>query len=76
MNLTIAFIVFMVAAIAIFDVWIIYKKGVQESISAHLVRLSHKHPSIPFLFGFVAGHLFWRMPDASIILQELFNDIP
>jgi hypothetical protein len=66
MNITIAFIIFLVVIIAVFDVWVIAKKGKQESISAHIIRLSHKHPSIPFLVGFVAGHLWWRMNDVSI----------
>lgn len=66
MNLTIAFILFLVVIITVFDVYIIAKKGTKESISAHLIRLSHKHPSIPFLIGFVAGHLFWRMSDISV----------
>jgi hypothetical protein len=66
MNLTLGFIVAMVVIIAIFDVWVIAKKGKQESISAHLIRISHKHPSIPFLLGFLCGHLFWRMSDLSV----------
>lgn len=66
MNITIAFIIFLVVIIAVFDVWVIAKKGKQESISAHIIRMSHKHPSIPFLIGYVAGHLFWRMYDASV----------
>lgn len=66
MNLTMAFIVFLVVIIAVFDVYIIAKKGKEESISAHLIRASHKFPSIPFLIGFVCGHLFWRMSDLSV----------
>jgi len=66
MNLTIAFIIILVVLIAVFDVYIIAKKGTQESISAHIIRLSHKHPSIPFLIGFVAGHLWWRMSDVAV----------
>jgi len=60
----------MVAAIAIFDIYIIAKKGKTESISAHLIRYAKKFPSIPFLFGFVAGHLFWRMPDKDVEIEE------
>lgn len=65
MNLTVIFIFVIVFAIAVFDIYIIYKKGKYESISAHIIRASHKHPSIPFLLGFVAGHLFWSMDTAS-----------
>jgi hypothetical protein len=66
MNLTVAFIIFLVVIIAIFDVYIIAKKGKQESISAHIIRMSHQYPSIPFLIGFVAGHLWWRMSDVAV----------
>ena len=40
--------------------------GAVESISAYIIRWSHEYPSIPFLVGFVAGHLFWRMDDKSV----------
>jgi predicted permease len=69
MNLTILFIFIVVAAIAIFDVWVIIKKGKQESISAHIIRLSRQYPSIPFLIGFVCGHLFWSMADKDWMIQ-------
>jgi hypothetical protein len=68
-NITILFIFIIVASIAIFDVWIIMKKGKQESISAHIIRASHKYPSIPFLAGFVCGHLFWSMRQADWMIQ-------
>jgi hypothetical protein len=71
MNLTVAFIIFLVVIIAIFDVYIIAKKGKQESISAHIIRMSHQYPSIPFLIGFVAGHLFWRMYDVAVYGEVL-----
>lgn len=48
-------------AIVVFDFYIIATKGKKESISAHIIRLSHKYPSIPFLLGMVCGHLFWSM---------------
>lgn len=59
--LTTIFISFTVLSIVAFDVWIIVKKGKKESISAHIIRYSHKYPSVPFILGFVAGHLFWSM---------------
>lgn len=63
MNITVIFIFATILAIAAFDVAIILKKGKQESISAHIIRASKKYPSIPFLIGFVCGHLFWSMSD-------------
>lgn len=59
MNLTLAFIAFIVIAITIFDFWVIFKKGRYESISYKIIDLSHKYPLIPFLLGIVSGHLFW-----------------
>ena len=66
MNLTLIFIFSTIVAIAVFDIWVIAKKGKQESISAHIIRASHKHPSIPFIAGYVCGHLFWKMYDVSV----------
>tara|TARA_R110000850_G_scaffold120956_1_gene238667 strand:+ start:217 stop:423 length:207 start_codon:yes stop_codon:yes gene_type:complete len=66
MSKTVIFILFMVASIVIFDFYIIAAEGVQESISAYIIRWSHEYPSIPFLVGFVMGHLMWRMTDARV----------
>ena len=44
MNLTILFMIIIVVAVAIFDVYIIASKGKQESISAHIIRGSFKYP--------------------------------
>lgn len=61
MNTTVIFIFIVIAAIAIFDVWVIWKKGKHESISAHIIRSSKQYPLIVLLFGIVLGHLFWSM---------------
>lgn len=65
MNITLLFISLTVLSWLFFDVIIIAKKGKQESISAHIIRLSTR-PLIPFLVGFLCGHLFWKMKDADI----------
>jgi hypothetical protein len=59
--------------IAVFDIWIIAKSGKSASISAYIIRLSHKYPSIPFLLGYLAGHLTWRMPDASVFIEGIMK---
>jgi len=64
MNITLLFIITIAVLIAIFDVYIIAQKGKKESISAHIIRVSHNHPLIPFLLGIVCGHLFWSMKTA------------
>ena len=56
------FILFLVAGIAVWDVAVIIKGGVEASISNQLIIYAYKYPSFPFAFGFVCGHLFWRMP--------------
>jgi predicted permease len=66
MNLTVLFIVVGVACIAIFDVYIIRKKGKQESISAHIIRGSKKYPLLVLITGIVLGHLFWSMPTEDV----------
>lgn len=73
MNLTLAFIGLVVFLIIAFDFWIIAKSGKKESISAHIIRLSHQYPSIPFLIGFVCGHLFWSMNTSDWVLNEVLK---
>lgn len=84
MNLTVAFIIFLVVIIAIFDVYIIARKGKFESISAHILRGSKAMPLLVLALGVVLGHLFWSMdsfdylPKEELILKctELLNDKP
>lgn len=65
MTITVWFIVLLVVAVAVFDFYIIFKQGKYYSISAYIIRWSHKYPSIPFLLGFLCGHLFWSMDTAD-----------
>lgn len=71
MALTPIVVGLLVVLIAVYDVWIILKKGKQESISAYIIRWSKQYPSIPFLIGFVAGHLFWSMSDKDWMLESI-----
>ena len=66
MNLTVIFMITMGLIIGLFDVWVILKKGKQESISAHVIRGSKKYPLVVLLFGILLGHLFWNMPTESV----------
>lgn len=61
MTITVVFTIALVLIVAVFDFWVIYKKGKYFSISAYIIRWSKKYPSIPFLIGFLCGHLFWSM---------------
>lgn len=64
--MTLAFLIIAILAVVVFDVFIIIKKGKYYSISAFIIRTSHKYPSVPFLLGFVCGHLFWSMDTSEI----------
>ena len=66
MSKTVIFILVMVTAIIVFDFYIVFEEGAIESISAYIIRWSYNYPSIPFLTGFIAGHLFWRMTDNRV----------
>ena len=66
MNLTVLFLIIIASSLIIFDAFIIWKKGKQESISAHVIRGSHKYPLIVLLFGILLGHLFWSMKTEDI----------
>jgi hypothetical protein len=61
MALTLYFIYFIIAAVAIFDVWVILAKSKQESISAYIIRGSRKYPLVTLIVGVVLGHLYWPM---------------
>ncbi len=61
MTLTAIFMIVSLLIIALFDVWIIYKKGKKESISAYVIRGSKQYPLVVLLFGILLGHLFWSM---------------
>lgn len=61
MSITLVFIIVIVLAIAVFDLWIIFKSGKHESISAYIIRGSKTYPLLVLLFGIVLGHLFWSM---------------
>jgi hypothetical protein len=70
MNLTLLFIGVIVALIAIFDVYIIAKKGKNESISAHVIRGSKQYPLLVLILGVVLGHLFWPMAT-----EDIYTDV-
>lgn len=66
MNLTILVITLVAIFLIAFDVYIIAKKGKQESISAHVIRGSKNYPLVVLLFGVLLGHLFWSMKTEDI----------
>jgi len=49
-----------------YDIYIISKRGKQESISAYVIRGSFKYPLAVLVFGILLGHLFWSMKTEDI----------
>lgn len=41
-------------------VWNVFFAGPENAVSDVVIRASTKYPLVPFLFGLLAGHLFWR----------------
>lgn len=59
MKKTIWFITITLAIIAIYDVWVIFAYGNEESISAHILSMGAVVPQIPLALGYIFGHLTW-----------------
>ena len=56
--------VFLIATVAIwiaFDVWIYFRSGYNETISAKIYFAGIKYPFIPLAVGCLLGHFFWPM---------------
>ena len=66
MTMTVLILIITALFLILFDVYIIIKKGKSESISAHVIRGSHKYPLVVLLFGILLGHLFWSMKTEDI----------
>jgi len=55
------FIGVVIAAIIIFDVYVMVAGGSEATISHELIAWSYQYPVLPFVIGFTMGHLFWRI---------------
>jgi hypothetical protein len=60
-TLTTIIIVAITAFLIVWDVYAILKGGVESSISSIIIVHSHEYPILPFAFGVLCGHFFWRM---------------
>ena len=58
---TVIFISATFVSIALYDVLAISGGGTEASISHTLIVWSYNYPVLTFAFGFVMGHLFWRV---------------
>ena len=70
MTATVVFFIVIVFAIAVFDVYIIFKKGKGEAISAYIIRWSKDYPMLTLGFGILIGHLFWSMESFDHLPKE------
>ncbi len=66
---TILFIVAIVAMVTLYDVWAV-AHGYEKTISSTLFAASRDWPAIPFMFGFLAGHLFFPNRAAGTKLED------
>jgi len=66
MSATIIVLICAGLLLILYDVYIIYKEGKHESISAYIIRGGKKYPLMVLLFGMLLGHLFWSMNTADV----------
>jgi hypothetical protein len=58
---TILVIALTVFLLIVWDIYAILIGGKESSISSVMVVYSYDYPIIPFLFGVLCGHFFWRL---------------
>lgn len=60
-KLTGSVIVVAILVLAIYDVYAYMEGGTEGTISHVIMSWSYSHPAFTFAFGFLCGHLFWRI---------------
>ncbi len=58
-TLTEAVIYGSIIVLVVYDIFILLDKGVDQTISSVLLKISKNYPIIPFALGIVFGHIFW-----------------
>lgn len=64
MNLTLAIVGIVAVFLIAYDVWVIIKRGVDQSISWQMYLLAQRYPVVPFALGVLFGHLYWSQHGA------------
>lgn len=59
MNLTLSVVLGFSLILIAYDIWVIIKRGVDQSISWQMYQIAKAYPVIPFALGVLMGHLFW-----------------
>ncbi len=57
--MTTGFISIVAIIITLYDIWMLWRRGYEATISWVLLTWSRKYPIIAFMLGVLAGHIFW-----------------
>jgi hypothetical protein len=60
-HITRMLVVFIVAVVAAWDVYVIYQGQQEATFSVVLYESSRRWPVIAFVLGFLCGHVFWQI---------------
>ena len=60
-KITGSFILLVIGVVATYDLYALSQGGGSATISSVIISVSKDFLIIPFLFGVLVGHLFWRM---------------
>lgn len=58
---TLIFVILVIVAIVVYDVWAITHGGTEGTVSYLLHDWAYEYPIFTFSMGVVMGHLFWQM---------------
>ena len=60
-HITRMLIVFIVLLVTLWDFYVIYQGQVPATFSVVIYESSKRWPVIPFVLGFLCGHIFWQI---------------
>ena len=69
LRATTDFIAIALFIIFAYDFYAVRRWGQGGTISAVLLKYAYKFPVVPFLIGFIMGHLFWPNVASSLVLR-------
>lgn len=57
------FLLIVIPLAILFDAYLIFDGGTEDSLSYQIIEWSYDYPAFTFLVGFTMGHLFWVISD-------------
>lgn len=66
MKTTKIIILIVIGIIAVVDFYLMFSGGREATISHVMIEWAYEYPIVPFCFGVLVGHLFWRMKDTDM----------